>query len=123
MAKDMTSQFLDALISRLAMDPALVNIVADRLADRLLGTSSGGGGYAPAKRAYVRTAPGRKSPTTQGTTDRVLAAIRGGAQRRSDIVNKSGVSFAGYKYALKVLSHKGLVKVSGTRGGAIVTPS
>lgn len=127
MAKELDS-FVASLAAHLAKNAELINAVAAVIGGQL---GHGGGGGGRGRRAGKAPAPkkggGRKGGGARGggtgATERVLAAIRGGADKRSDIISKSGVSSAGYKYALKVLSSKGMVKVHGNRGSARVTAS
>lgn len=123
MAQDSGSEFLKTLAEQLAENGRFVDLVADHVAGRLLGQQHAAGAGRGAKK--TGRGPGRPPGSGAkgggrkgGAADRVLAAIRGGATKRSDIMSKSGVSAAGYSYGIKALKQRGLVKVQGSRGQA-----
>lgn len=131
------SHFFKALAGQLTSDNAFVERLAVLMAKHLGASGSGAvaaaihsaasaaaaprkrgrprKNAAPAKPAAKASAPAKKGSGAGSPTDRVLAAVRAGANTKRDIVAKSGVSDAGYDYAMKVLKERGAIRVEGIK--------
>lgn len=141
MANDIAATFLATVASRMATNEDLIRLVASAVAHQVVpmatAAASQGGRAATkgaakkpgrpakaAKPAKAKGKPGRKPNAAAGSVaDRVLAAVRGGASRRGDVMAKAGISANVYKTAIKALLDKGLVKIEGNRGGARLSAS
>lgn len=129
MTQSVSSVLASGILTHLAEDPAFADELARLVAAALLGgelPAAKRGGRAPA--APAKRGPGRPpgSKTVrplggsegEGSVQRVLAAVRSGAENKRDILGRTGLSDAAYSYAIKTLREEGLIRILGTRGTA-----
>lgn len=141
MQEKKSSLFVDALAEQLSKAPALVEVVAQLVAQRLSQSNLARGATPPAARApafpkgaTAKAQPAKTAKKTSGkkvvsskkgpapaggaSVESVLAAIRSGASTRAEVIAHAAVSVPTYKYALGELKKKGLVRVEGSRATA-----